>query len=138
MRSTSSYIVVAALSSIATLCLSIGFAQQPSLDPTVVAPEEFTTVFENERIRVVRVIAVDGGKPARHSHPDRLVVFVNQCTWIETGDDGSVLEETFTAGEVSWQEAIIHESYPNRVKDTCEILEVELKQSASGRKQPFD
>jgi hypothetical protein len=41
---------------------------------------------------------VDGGKPARHSHPDRMVIFVNQFTWIETGDDDSVLEETFTAG----------------------------------------
>jgi hypothetical protein len=127
MRNTSSYFVVAALSAIATLGLSNGFAQQPTLDPTVVAPEEFTTVLENERVRVVRVIVVDGGKPARHSHPDRVVIFVNQCTWIETGEDGSVLEETFTAGEVSWQQAIIHESYPNRVKDTCELLEVELK-----------
>ena len=127
MRNTPSYVVVAALSAIITLVLSKGFAQQPSLDPTVVAPEEFTTVLENERVRIVRVIVVDGSEPARHSHPDRVVIFVNQCTWIETGDDGSVLEETFTAGEVSWQQAIIHESYPNRVKDSCELLEVELK-----------
>jgi hypothetical protein len=127
MRSASSYVVVAALSALATLGLSEGFAQQSNLDPTVVAPEEFATVLENERIRVVRVIVVDGTKPARHSHPDRVVIFVNQCTWIETDDDGSIFEETYAAGEVSWQEAIIHESYPNRVKDTCELLEVELK-----------
>jgi len=127
MRNASSSILVAVVSAIITLGLSSGFAQQPSLDPTVVAPEEFTTVFENERVRVVRVIVVDGSKPARHSHPDRVVVFVNQCTWIETGDDGSVVEETYAAGAVSWQEGTIHESYPNRVRDTCELLEVELK-----------
>ena len=127
MRRVSSYIVVAAVSVIVTLGLSSGFTQQPNLDPTVVAPEEFTTVFENERVRVVRVIVVDGFKPARHSHPDRVVVFVSPCIWIETTDDGSVIEEHFVAGEVSWQDATIHGSYPNRVKDTCELLEVELK-----------
>jgi len=127
MRNAANYVVVATLSAVATFGLSTGFAEQVTLDPTVVAPEEFSTVFENERVRVVRVVVEDGSKPARHSHPDRVVVFVSPCTWIETSDDGAVLEETFESGEISWQEATIHESYPNRVADTCELLEVELK-----------
>ena len=127
MRITANYVVVAFFSALVTFGLSIGFAQQLTLDPTVVAPEEFSTVFENERVRVVRVVVVDGSKPARHSHPDRVVIFVSPCTWVETGDDGAVLEETYESGEVSWQDAIVHESYPNRVADTCELLEVELK-----------
>ena len=127
MKYVTGLIGVAVLSAIVTLGISKGVAEQPNLDPTVVAPEEFTTVLENERVRVVRVNVVDGGKPARHAHPDRVVVFVNHCTWLETSDEGSVLEETYAAGEVSWQEATIHESYPTRVKSTCELLEVELK-----------
>ena len=127
MSNTSSYVVVAALSALITLGLSNGFAQPSILDPVVVAPDEFSTVLENDRVRVVRVVVVDGSRPARHSHPGRVVIFLSQCTWIETSDDGAAMEETYEAGAVSWQEAIIHESYPNRVKDTCELLEVELK-----------
>lgn len=119
--------VVAALSAIVTLGVSKGFAEKSDLDPVLVAPEEFTTVFENERVRVVRVSVADGSQPARHSHPDRVVVFVNDCTWLESSNEGAILEETYAAGEVSWQEATIHESHPNRVKNTCELLEVELK-----------
>ena len=127
MKDVTRFVVVAALSAIVTLGLSKGIAEQSNLDPTFVAPEEFTTALENERVRVVRVNVLDGSQPARHSHPDRVVIFVNECTWLEASNDGSVLEETYSAGEVSWQEATIHESYPNRMKDTCELLEVELK-----------
>lgn len=133
MGIASSYVAVAAASAIFVLGLSRGVARQPDLDPTVVAPEEFTTAFENERVRVIRVIVVDGNQPARHSHPDRVVVFVSPCTWIETADDGSPVEDAYSAGAVSWQEATIHESYPNRVKETCELLEIELKSSAPGQ-----
>jgi hypothetical protein len=127
MRNVSGYFVVAAVSVFVNLGFSSGFADTPSLDPTVVAPEEFQTAFENEFVRVVRVTVVDGSEPARHSHPPRVVIFANECTWIETADDGSIFEETNAAGEVLWQESVIHGGYPNRVKDTCELFEIELK-----------
>jgi len=127
MRSIFNRFVAAAVFVLMVLGLFDVFAQELNIDPTVVAPEEFMTVFENDRVRVVRVIVVDGTRPARHSHPDRVVIFVSPCTWLETADDGSIEEEPYPAGAVSWQEAITHESYPNQVKETCELLEVELK-----------
>ena len=128
MRNASGYLLAVVLSALVTLGLSNGYARESTLDPTIVAPEEFVTVFENERVRAVRVTVVDGGMPARHSHPDRLVVFLTQCTWLETADDGSVVEEAYAVGSVSWQQAVIHDgNSPNRVKETCDLLEVELK-----------
>jgi len=128
MNNAFGYLPSAVLAALVALGLLNGCARQSILDPTVVAPKEFVTVFENERVRAVRVTVVDGSIPATHSHPDRLVVFLNQCTWIETADDGSLLEEVYAAGSVSWQQAMIHEGgSPNRVKETCDLLEVELK-----------
>jgi len=127
MKNVSEYLLAASVAIFFALGISSAVPQEQSLDPTVVAPEEFMTVYENDRIRVVRVIVVDGSKPAQHSHPDRVVIFLNQCTWIEVGDDGSIVEETYAAGAVLWQEATMHGNDANQVKDTCELLEVELK-----------
>lgn len=124
------------ISSVIRLCGILGFValvgagpvdDETSLDPIIVAPEEFKVALENEHVRVVRVMVVDGTVPARHSHPHRVVVFVSDCTWLEEAEDGSIIEEKFSKGDVSWQESMIHESYPNHVKDSCELLEIELK-----------
>lgn len=129
MKKSSSHLSFAVSCTLVTMVVANGSTQQVSLDPTVVAPEEFVTVFENDRVRAVRVKVVDGTRPPRHAHPDRLVVFVTGCTWMETAEDGSHVEDFFPAGAVSWQEAVVHESYPNQVRETCELIEVELKDS---------
>jgi len=128
MRHALGSILAVVLSVLVTFLLSNSHARESTLDPTTVAPDEFVAVHENERVRAVRVTVVDGSIPPRHSHPDRLVVFLSECTWIETADDGSILEDVYAAGSVSWQQATIHEGgSPNRVKETCDLLEVELK-----------
>jgi hypothetical protein len=52
---------------------------------------------------------------------------LNDCVRLDTAEDGSTIEEPFAAGDVSWQEAVIHDGSPNHVRDTCELLEIELK-----------
>jgi hypothetical protein len=100
---------------------------QTHADPVVVAPEEFQVALENERVRVLRVSVEDGKAPGPHSHPERVVVFLTDCTWLDKSDDGTVLEETNFAGEVFWMEPMFHEGGPNSARDACELLEIELK-----------
>ena len=100
---------------------------EASMDPVVVAPQEFTVDLENDRVRVLRVRVEDGTEPGPHSHPERVVVFLTPCTWLDRAEDGALLEETNLAGEVHWMGPIVHEGGPNQVKDTCELLEIELK-----------
>jgi quercetin dioxygenase-like cupin family protein len=96
-------------------------------DPVVVAPDEFAVALENERVRVLRVTVKDGTAPGPHSHPGRVVVFLTPCTWLERGEDGAMIEETNAAGEVHWMGAMVHKGGPHQVKETCELLEIELK-----------
>ena len=102
-------------------------ANPSSMDPAVVAPDEFTVELDNERIRALRVTINNGSAPGPHSHPERVVVFLTPCTWLEQTEDGSVLEETNVAGQILWMEPVIHEGGPTYVKDRCELLEIELK-----------
>lgn len=44
-----------------------------------------------------------------------------------TVEDGAVLEETNRAGEVHWMGPTIHEGGANQVKETCRLLESEVK-----------
>lgn len=118
---------VVLLAAQAVLGFSTTLAEEPSMDPLVVAPDDFELAYENEFVRAVRVTVVDGKSSAKHAHTHRLVVFLNDCIWLDTAEDGSVVEEAFNAGDVSWQEAIVHDGSPNHVRDTCRLLEVELK-----------
>lgn len=127
MDKLTGYSAVAAASVLLTLAVSSGVAQDASLDPTVIAPETYRVALENDLVRVVRVTVEDGKGSAPHTHPRRVVVFVNDCVWLETAEDGSTIEEPFAAGDVSWQEPVVHDGSPNHVSDTCELLEIELK-----------
>jgi hypothetical protein len=100
---------------------------EASTDPAVVAPQEFKVDLENDRVRVLRVTVENGAAPGPHSHPERLVVFLTPCTWLDQTEDGAVLEETNLAGEVHWMGPMVHEGGPNQVKETCELLEIEVK-----------
>jgi len=127
MRRPFTHVVVAAIAASVGCGISKGDSDEVSMDPAVVSPEEFEVGLDNERVRVLRVTVKDGTAPGPHSHPERLVVFLTPCTWLERTEDGTVLEETNEAGEVFWMGPMVHEGGPNHVKDTCELLEIEVK-----------
>ena len=127
MRRSFTWVIAAAISASVGCGASRGGDSEIAADPAVVAPEEFAVDFENERVRVLRVTVEVSAAPGPHSHPERVVVFLTPCTWLEPGEDGAVLEETNRAGEVHWMGAMVHEGGPNHVKETCELLEIELK-----------
>lgn len=119
--------MAAAIAVSATLGISKGFDDEVGMDPAVVSPAEFKVELENERVRVLRVTVEDGAAPGPHSHPERVVVFLTPCTWLDRSKDGAVPEETNSAGEVLWMQPMVHEGGPTHVKETCELLEIELK-----------
>jgi len=107
--------------------LSLAFSQQGNLDPTLLSPEIYETVMENDQVRVIRVTATDGNQAAIHSHPDRVLVYVDDCTWLNSKDDGTIAEWSNRAGDVVWKQATTHGGNVTHVRETCTLLEVELK-----------
>lgn len=118
---------VSCLGVLAGLGLSNALSQQRGLDPTVVSPDIYTTVLENDSVRVIKVTARNGSTPQMHSHPDRVVVNLNDCTWLSLSEEGSLEEENYSAGAVSWELSVTHGGQENRVRETCELLEIEIK-----------
>ena len=109
------------------LGLSTAIAQSPALDPVRVAPHIYESVLENERIRVLKVTDRTGETPPLHSHPDRVVVFLSPCAWLETGPDGQSTMQSYRLGDVLWADRVTHGGETSRVVQECSLLEIELK-----------
>lgn len=104
-----------------------GFSEENDLDPTVLSPDIFKTVLENDEVRVIQTTVVNGMTPAIHAHPDRVEILVTDCTWVDKTAEKDEVEETFRAGDVFWAEATTHGGDVFHVRQPCTLLEVELK-----------
>lgn len=109
------------------LALSAALAQSPALDPVRVAPHIYESVLENERVRVLKVTDRTGETPPLHAHPDRVVVFLSPCAWLETGPDGQSAMQSYRLGDVLWADRVTHGGETSRVVQECSLLEIELK-----------
>jgi len=89
---------------LAVLGLATALAQSPALDPVRVAPHIYESVLDNERVRVLKVTDRNGETPPLHSHPDRVVVFLSPCAWMETAADGRTAMQSYKLGDVLWAE----------------------------------
>jgi hypothetical protein len=96
------------------------------LDPVRVAPHIYSLEFENERVRVLRQTIRNGETQPLHAHPDRLLVYLQTCGWLETGSDGSEHMRSYKYGEVAWAAAETHGGDNHRVVQECKVLEIEL------------
>lgn len=107
---------------------SAGLAATPkALDPVHVAPHIYSLAFENERVRVLKRIIRNGETAPLMSQPDRVVVYLNPCGWMESNRDGSERMQSFKFGEPAWQAANSHGGKTANVIQTCHVLEIELK-----------
>ena len=113
------------------LILILGFAvasaQSPALDPVKVAPHIFATVLENDKVRVIKVTERTGETPPLHAHPDRVLVYLSPCAWLESTADGQKSMQSFRLGDVQWATAQTHGGETSAVVQECSILEIELK-----------
>jgi hypothetical protein len=106
---------------------SIAAAQFNALDPIRVAPHIFENVLENERVRVLKVTERNGETAPLHSHPERLIVYLSPCAWIEEAADGSQQMQSFKLGDTAWENRVTHGGETSNVVQECSRLEIEMK-----------
>ena len=108
--------------------VATGMAAVPSaLDPLSVAPHMHDLAFENDRVRVLKSTIRTGETPPLHSHPDRVIVYLNPCAWLEEDDEGATHMQSFKFGEPFWAPAETHGGVTAKVVEQCSLLEIELK-----------
>ena len=114
------------LSVAAAFLAGVVFAQA-ALDPVRVAPHIFETAFENERVRVLKRTIRAGETPPLMAQPDRVIVYLNPCAWLEEDGEGGKTMRDYKFGEPRWQPANTHGGSAIPVVQECRVVEVELK-----------
>ncbi|MBT8084280.1 MAG: hypothetical protein KJN72_03575 [Woeseia sp.] len=107
--------------------LAVGAGIDDALDAGKVAPHIYKVALENERLRVLDVTIRNGEMAPLHQHPDRLIVYLNACAWLEVTGDGERRMQSYTTGDVVWEPGMMHGGEPSKVVHDCRQLEIELK-----------
>lgn len=95
-------------------------------DATVVDAGHYSTEFENDIVRVVRIAYGPGEASVMHHHPDSVAVFLTDHLVEMTMPDGSTGEISANAGDVLFIEGGQH--LPKNISDSAwELVLVELK-----------
>jgi hypothetical protein len=108
------------------LAAVVGAAVPKPLDPLRVAPHLYELQFENERVRVLLQTINNGETPPLHAHPDRVMVYLQSCAWLEDDGEGGQRMQLFKIGEAVWAPAETHGGKTSTVVQQCKILEIEL------------
>jgi len=108
------------------LAAVVGAAVPTPLDPLKVAPHIYELEFENDRVRVVRQTIRNGETQPLHAHPDRLLVYLQTCAWLESDGQGGERMQSFKYGAVVWADAETHGGNTANVVQECKILEIEF------------
>jgi quercetin dioxygenase-like cupin family protein len=81
------------------------------IDPTVVSPNEYKLLFEDDTVRVVEMTLPAGVSDAEHSHPHEVVYFLKGGeARIHVGDDA-------VEAEVPDGHVMAHEPWTHRVEN---------------------
>jgi quercetin dioxygenase-like cupin family protein len=95
-------------------------------DATVVDADHYTTEFENESVRIVRIAYGAGEASVMHYHPDSVAVFVTNHLVQMTMPDGSIEEIAAAAGDAIFIPGGQH--LPKNVANSgWELVLIELK-----------
>jgi hypothetical protein len=107
----------------AALILSALAAAPDALD---VDSEHYSLVFENDRVRVIRIEYDPGEKSVMHSHMDSVVVALTDTETRMHLPDGSSVDDALAAGHAQWADAGDH--LPENISgQSMEALLIELK-----------
>lgn len=82
--------------------------QEQTQDPIKAAPEVYSCLFENEKVRVLNVHSLPGQKTKLHFHPDRVIYPLADSIMKTTKSDGSVHIHELKKGKVVFMEAVSH------------------------------
>ena len=95
-------------------------------DATVVDADHYTTEFENDWVRILRIAYGAGEESVMHFHPDSVAVFLTDHLVEMTMPDGSTREISNKAGETLFVPAGQH--LPKNISDSpWELILVELQ-----------
>ncbi len=94
-------------------------------DAIKVAPDVYSVLFENARVRVLDARMKAGAKSSMHSHPDGVWYLHLPATVKFTGGDGMTIEASLPSGIV-WQDGQAH-AVENVGPDELHALAIELK-----------
>ena len=95
-------------------------------DPLEVGPDVYSKLFENERVRVMKVHFDPGDAIALHAHPDHFAYLLSDSQLTLSYPDGSTKDLVGTAGEVIWINAESHAA-KNVGATPVDVLVVEFK-----------
>ena len=110
---------------VAGFAAGVAFSQA-ALDPVKVAPYIYTTAFENDKVRVLKRTIRNGETPPLVQQPDRVVIYLNPCAWLEEDDEGEKIMRSYKFGEPTWQSANMHGGSSIPVVQECHVVEVEI------------
>jgi beta-alanine degradation protein BauB len=96
------------------------------MDALKAAPDVYSLVFENERVRVLNVKFSPGQKTKMHSHPDHVIYVLKDGKLKITLPDGKSNEVSLKTGQAIWMQAGQH-SAENIGGTEAVNLVVELK-----------
>lgn len=108
------------------LAAVVGAAVPKPLDPLMVAPYMYELVLQNEKVRVLRQTVRNGETSPLHGHPDRVMVYLQSCAWLEDDGAGGKEMQLFKIGDAVWAPAETHGGTTADVVQECKILEIEL------------
>ena len=106
--------------------------------PLPVALEHLRYTFPNVFRRVSQDVGVqislqrkcsirNGETPPLHAHPDRVIVYLSPCAWLEQDGEGGTRMQSYKFGEPTWAPAETHGGVTANVVEQCSLLEIELK-----------
>ena len=98
-----------------------------ALDPVRVAPHMYDVAFENDKVRILTATIRNGETAPLHAHPDRVIVYLNPCAWLENDGEGGTRMRSYKFGEPVWAPAETHGGVTASVIEQCSLLEIELK-----------
>ena len=107
------------------LAAVVGATVPAPLDPVKVAPHIYELQFENEHMRVLRQTLRRGETQPLHAHPDRLLVYLQTCAWMEDDGQGGKRMQEFKYGDVAWATAETHGGTNAEVIQECKVLQIE-------------
>ena len=109
------------------LALLFAAATVQAQDPVKVAPDHFTVLLENARVRVLDFHSKAGVKIPLHSHPAYISYSISGAGKTKfTSVDGKMTEQPARTGQATWHEAETHASEYQGIGST-HVLLVELK-----------
>jgi hypothetical protein len=77
-------------------------------DPVEVAPNVYTTLFENERVRLLEVRIAASDSSEMHGHPDYVVYNLSEGKVRFSSPSGETEEVELPAGTAMWRDAEEH------------------------------